>query len=152
VGSLGADIIELICDQVRRANCGGNTYRQTDKTLYQCFPNNHSQHGSAGGSQNWEPLYRADPDVPILTTPGILRVLGFGKTPAPIDDPEINAIRTVVESKLVTAMDILADWRKRARYIWATQRITPLLRRPCVNKRRRVGIAWWMSRASSGNI
>ena len=35
---------------------------------------------------------------PILTTPGVLRVLGVGGVPAPVDDSEIEAIQTVLRS------------------------------------------------------
>lgn len=34
--------------------------------------------------------------LPILVTPGIIQIVGFGKTPIPVDDGEIAAIRTVV--------------------------------------------------------
>ena len=38
--------------------------------------------------------------LPILTTPGVVSVVGFGLEPAPIDDSEIAAIQTVLESGL----------------------------------------------------
>jgi transcription antitermination factor NusG len=38
--------------------------------------------------------------LPILTTPGVVQVVGMGKTPVPIDDNEIAAIQTGVESGL----------------------------------------------------
>ncbi len=38
--------------------------------------------------------------LPILTTPGVLGVVGFGKVPAPIDEQEIDAIRAVVTAGL----------------------------------------------------
>jgi transcription antitermination factor NusG len=34
--------------------------------------------------------------LPILVTPGIVQIVGFGKTPIAVDDAEIAAIRTVV--------------------------------------------------------
>jgi transcriptional antiterminator RfaH len=45
---------------------------------------------------------RFDPQrrLPILITPGVVRVLGFGKVPAPIDEEEINAILAVVNAGL----------------------------------------------------
>jgi len=38
--------------------------------------------------------------LPILVTPGVIQVVGIGKKPMPIDDAEITAIRTVVQSGL----------------------------------------------------
>ena len=45
---------------------------------------------------------RFDPDVrcPILTTPGVLRVVGYGKRPAVVCETEIEAIRRIVLSSL----------------------------------------------------
>jgi transcription antitermination factor NusG len=45
---------------------------------------------------------RLDPAkrMPILTTPGVLGVLGVGKTPTPIADTEIEVIRRIVQSGL----------------------------------------------------
>jgi transcription antitermination factor NusG len=36
--------------------------------------------------------------MPILTTPGIVQIVGFGSEPAPIPDAEIEAIHTVLNS------------------------------------------------------
>src|SRR5258706_2731145 len=36
--------------------------------------------------------------LPILTTPGVVSVVGIGKEPAPIPDHEIAAIETVLKS------------------------------------------------------
>src|SRR5713226_4572887 len=33
--------------------------------------------------------------VPIVTTPGVIRIAGYGKTPAPVDESEITAIQAV---------------------------------------------------------
>ena len=38
--------------------------------------------------------------LPILMTPGIIRIVGIGKRPRPIDETEISAIQTVVASGL----------------------------------------------------
>lgn len=38
--------------------------------------------------------------LPILVTPGVVRVVGIGKKPVPVDDAEITAIRTLVQSGL----------------------------------------------------
>jgi transcription antitermination factor NusG len=38
--------------------------------------------------------------LPILTTPGIVQVVGVGKTPLPIEDTEIAAIQSIVISRL----------------------------------------------------
>jgi len=45
---------------------------------------------------------RFDPNVrcPIVTTPGVLRVVGFGKKPALVCESEIEAIRKIVLSPL----------------------------------------------------
>ena len=39
--------------------------------------------------------------LPVLTTPGVVNLLGFGKTPTPIPDLEIERIRTMVQSGLL---------------------------------------------------
>jgi len=38
--------------------------------------------------------------LPILVTPGVLRVIGVGKVPLPVNDSEIEAIRSIVKSGL----------------------------------------------------
>jgi transcription antitermination factor NusG len=38
--------------------------------------------------------------MPILTTPGVIGIVGAGKTPVPIDDEEIEAIRAILRSGL----------------------------------------------------
>jgi transcription antitermination factor NusG len=38
--------------------------------------------------------------LPVITTPGILHVVGVGKTFIPVDEGEINAIQAVVASRL----------------------------------------------------
>jgi len=45
---------------------------------------------------------RFDPKVrlPILTTPGVISVVGFGNDPAPIDNAEIEAVQAVINSGL----------------------------------------------------
>jgi Transcription antiterminator len=45
---------------------------------------------------------RFDPQdrLPVLTTPGVLHVVGFANQPAPIDDNEIAAIQNLVKSGL----------------------------------------------------
>jgi transcription antitermination factor NusG len=47
---------------------------------------------------------RFDPKVrlPILTTPGVVSVVGFGNDPAPIEDAEIEAVQAVLRSGLNT--------------------------------------------------
>ena len=37
---------------------------------------------------------------PIVTTPGVIRMLGSKKGPIPVDDEEIEAIRIVLKAKL----------------------------------------------------
>ena len=39
--------------------------------------------------------------LPILTTPGVISVVGAGKTPVPVDEEEIGAIRAILRSGLV---------------------------------------------------
>jgi transcription antitermination factor NusG len=45
---------------------------------------------------------RFDPNIrcPILTTPGVIRVVGYGKSPAVVCDAEIEAVRRIVLSPL----------------------------------------------------
>jgi transcription antitermination factor NusG len=45
---------------------------------------------------------RFDPKarLPILTTPGVVAVVGFGNEPAPIDDAEIEAVQAVLRAGL----------------------------------------------------
>ncbi len=45
---------------------------------------------------------RFDPNrrLPILQTPGVLEVVGFGQGPEPVDDPQIEAIQAIVKSGL----------------------------------------------------
>jgi len=41
--------------------------------------------------------------LPILNTPGVVMIVGFGKEPAPIPDVEIEAIQTILNSQLAAA-------------------------------------------------
>jgi transcriptional antiterminator NusG len=43
---------------------------------------------------------RFDPQhrLPVITTPGIFSIVGFGKTPEPVDDSEIARIQSIVSS------------------------------------------------------
>src|SRR4051794_189111 len=41
-------------------------------------------------------LYR----MPALTIPGVIQFVGFGKTPAPIEEDEITALQSVMKSGL----------------------------------------------------
>jgi transcriptional antiterminator NusG len=45
---------------------------------------------------------RFDPAVraPIVTTPGVIRVVGYGRSPASLSDSEMQAVRTVAGSNL----------------------------------------------------
>jgi transcription antitermination factor NusG len=38
--------------------------------------------------------------MPILTTPGVIGIVGAGKTPVPVDNEEVEAIRVVLRSGL----------------------------------------------------
>ena len=44
--------------------------------------------------------FDAESRLPILTTPGVLHVLSAGGHPVPVDDQEIEALRTIVDSGL----------------------------------------------------
>src|ERR1700733_2797908 len=44
--------------------------------------------------------FRYDQRVPILSTPGVLRIVGFGAKPCPIADEEIESLRIAVASGL----------------------------------------------------
>lgn len=44
----------------------------------------------------FDPAYR----LPILQTRGVLQIVGIGKTPIPVDDVEIAAIRCLLQSRL----------------------------------------------------
>ena len=39
--------------------------------------------------------------MPILTTPGVISIVGAGRTPLPVDDQEIEAVRAILRSGLV---------------------------------------------------
>ena len=38
--------------------------------------------------------------MPILTTPGVIGIVGAGRTPVPLDDEEIEAVRAILRSGL----------------------------------------------------
>jgi transcription antitermination factor NusG len=38
--------------------------------------------------------------LPILTTPGVIRIVGVGKIPVPIEDSEINALQRITKAGL----------------------------------------------------
>lgn len=75
-------------------------------------------HQYAGRSRSFElPLFpgylfcRFDPTarLPVLTTPGVLRILGAGKAPVPVADDEILSIRRAMEARV--AMRPHPYWR-----------------------------------------
>jgi len=45
--------------------------------------------------------FNAQDRLPILTTPGIVHVVGLGRIPEPVDEREITALQSVVESGLL---------------------------------------------------
>jgi transcription antitermination factor NusG len=47
---------------------------------------------------------RFDPQfrLPILKTPGVIQIIGYNRIPTPIDETEISAIQTVIESGMQT--------------------------------------------------
>lgn len=46
---------------------------------------------------NFNPQYR----LPVLTTPGVLHIVGIGKAPVPVDELEIEAVMAAVRSGLL---------------------------------------------------
>jgi transcription antitermination factor NusG len=46
----------------------------------------------------FDPLHR----LPVLTTVGVISIVGCGSEPAPIDETEIEAIQTILRSGLAT--------------------------------------------------
>ncbi len=60
---------------------------------------------------------RLDPEhrLPLLTIPGVLHFVGFGKIPAPIEDTEVAAIQTAVRSGLSTEPCPFLDVGQRVR-------------------------------------
>jgi transcription antitermination factor NusG len=36
--------------------------------------------------------------LPLFTTPGVVRLLGIGNTPMPVDDSEIDAVRAIIKA------------------------------------------------------
>lgn len=44
--------------------------------------------------------FDANDRLPILTTPGMIQVVGFGRTPVPVEDAEISAIQRAISSDL----------------------------------------------------
>jgi transcription antitermination factor NusG len=38
----------------------------------------------------------------VVTAPGVIRIVGVGKTPVPVDDHEMASLRTIVDSQLET--------------------------------------------------
>ncbi|HYO83665.1 MAG TPA: transcription termination/antitermination NusG family protein [Bryobacteraceae bacterium] len=71
---------------------------------FEAFLPSHEQSQSAYGDSTGEPLFpgylfcRFDPvrRTPVVMTPGVVRVLGFGTTPAPLSESEIEAVRDIV--------------------------------------------------------
>ena len=47
---------------------------------------------------------RFDPQfrLPILKTPGVIQIIGYNRVPTPIDETEMSAIQTVIESGMQT--------------------------------------------------
>lgn len=45
--------------------------------------------------------FNAQDRLPILKTPGLISILGIGHSPVPVDETEINAVRTLVSSGLL---------------------------------------------------
>lgn len=74
---------------------------------YEAFVPTYQLH-DAGQARAERPLFsgyvfcRFDPLVraPIVTTPGVIKVVGYGKRPASLDDSEMQAVRTVASSNL----------------------------------------------------
>ncbi len=60
---------------------------------------------------------RLDPErrLPLLTIPGVLSFVSFGKTPVPIDEAEIASVQAAVRSDLVTEPCSFVSGGKRVR-------------------------------------
>jgi transcription antitermination factor NusG len=76
-----------------------------DLVLPLCRSRRQWKHRSAVVSTPLFPGYlfcRMNPNhrLPVLTTPGVVRILSAGKAPAPLDDSEVLSIRTLVASGL----------------------------------------------------
>jgi transcription antitermination factor NusG len=93
-----------------RSNFERIVYRNLLDKGYDLFlPTYHSQRRWSDRVKALElPLFpgylfcRLDPQnrLPVLTAPGVVQVVGNGKSPLPIPDEEIAAIHTVLKSKL----------------------------------------------------
>lgn len=44
--------------------------------------------------------FNAEDRLPILTTPGVIQIVGYNRVPVPVDEHEIHGIRTLVASGL----------------------------------------------------
>lgn len=54
--------------------------------------------------------FNSQQKVPILNTPGVQKIVGFGTGPTPIPDQEIASLRTLIESgSSAMACDYIAD-------------------------------------------
>ncbi len=77
-----------------------------NKGYEEFVPTYRSKVGARGSSER--PLFsgyvfcRFDPAVraPIVTTPGVIRVVGYGRNPVALSDSEMQAVRTVASSNL----------------------------------------------------
>lgn len=69
----------------RSRRCWSDRIKEIDLPLFPCYV-----------------FCRLDPIrlFPILTTPGVLRPVGFGNRPTPIDDSEVDAIQAIINSRL----------------------------------------------------
>ncbi len=61
----------------------------------------------------FDPLVR----LPILVTPGVMRIVGHGKQPVPVDTDEIEAIKLVVRSGLAYESTSYVRAGQRVRFI-----------------------------------
>jgi transcription antitermination factor NusG len=53
--------------------------------------------------------------LPILTTPGVIQVLGAGNVPLPLSDLEVNSLQTVMKARLPVAPYPFVDAGRRVR-------------------------------------
>ena len=60
---------------------------------------------------------RLDPEsrLPLLTIPGALNFVSFGKTPAPLDEAEIASVQAAVQSELATEPCSFVETGQRVR-------------------------------------
>jgi len=47
--------------------------------------------------------FNADNSLPVVQTPGVVHIVGNGRTPSPVDDAEMESLQTLVNSEVLVA-------------------------------------------------